>query len=156
MCNIKIKIDQKRIKIQCELCLNSTCLLGAWRRASRMLVCCMEMAALHRLAKGGWIRGKHDKVKIAMHEWMNEWGFFYLIFYQLNESIWDARVLVLIERKHKLWTQVLQSVASPPPPSTGREENIGWKELSHKMSDLKSHIIHGESSKNKDFRMLAR
>ena len=28
-------------------------------------------------------------------------------------------------------------------------------QLSYKMSDLKSHIIHGESSQNKDFRMLA-
>ena len=27
-------------------------------------------------------------------------------------------------------------------------------QLSHKVSDLKSHIIHGESSQNKDFRML--
>ena len=26
--------------------------------------------------------------------------------------------------------------------------------LSHKVSDLKSHIIHGESSQNKDFRMI--
>ena len=34
--------------------------------------------------------------------------------------------------------------------------NICFGKFSHKMSDLKSHNFHGESSQNKDFRMVAR